>query len=548
MFRRDRNPSTPTLYHSITPFLLLLFAALICACGPRETRVQHGNREQILHVGNGTEPAELDPHIVTGVPENKLITALLEGLVAPDPKTLDAAPGVAERWDISQDQLTYTFHLNRNAKWSNGDPVTAQDFVGSFKRMLMPSLAAEYAYMLFPMRNAEEFNTGKITNFDEVGVKALDPHTLQITLSNPTPYFLSLITHYSWFPVHLPTLQKNGAVYERGNQWTRPKNFVGNGPFTLSEWRLNSYIRVKKSPTYWDADTVRLKEIYFYPTDNQDAEERSFRSGQLHITYELPRPKIERYKRDHPELLRISPYLGTYFYIANVTKPPLDNPKVRRALSLAIERESIVRNVTKGGELPAFHFTPPDTGGYTARTRIETDVEVAKRLLAEAGHPDGQGIPRVEILFNTHDVHRSVAEAIQQMWKKHLNINAQLVNQEWKVVLDAQKQRNFQLTRYGWIGDYADPTSFLDLWVTGGGNNRSGWSNPEYDRLIREAGRTPEREKRFELFQQAEAILLQELPVLPIYFYTRVYLLRPNVKGWHANILDDHPYKHVWLE
>ncbi len=523
----------------------VLLAATLNDC-KRETRVDIGNGDQILHKGNGTEPTDLDPHIVTGVTEHHTIMALLEGLVTEDPVDLHPVPGVAERWDISPDGLVYTFHLRKDAKWSNGEPVTARDFWESYKRILTPSLAAQYAYMHFVVKNAEAYNRGAITNFDEVGYKVLDDRTFQITLENPTPYFLSLLMHTSWFPVHLPTVATYGNPYERGNKWTRPGRFVGNGPFVLEKWRVNDVIVVKKSPTYWDK--VRLNEIRFYPIESADTEERAFRAGQLHMTETMPLGKIDTYKAKHPDLIHIDPYLGTYFYRINVTRPPLNDLRIRRALSLALDRKSIVEDVTRGGQIPALAFTPPGTAGYTSRTQLHEDIDEAKRLLAEAGYPGGKGLPPIELLYNTSEGHRIIAEALQQMWKKNLGVELRLVNQEWKVYLDAQRTINYQVCRAGWIGDYVDPNSFLDMWVTGGGNNETGWSNKEYDRLIAEAGRTRDPLRRLEVFQKAEAILLAELPIIPIYFYTRVGARRPEVKGWYPTILDNHPYKFVYLE
>jgi oligopeptide transport system substrate-binding protein len=528
--------------------LCLLALILHAGCGRRETRVEFGNREQVLYKGNGTEPAELDPQIVTGVTEHHTIMALLEGLVTEDPVDLHPVPGVAERWDISADGRIYTFHLRKDAKWSNGDPVTAQDFLESYKRILTGSLASEYAYMHFVVTNAEAYNQGKITDFSQVGYKALDDHTFQITLTEATPYFLSLMNHSSWFPVHLPTLRKYGKPYERGNKWTRPGHYVGNGPFVLHDWKVNTVVVAKKSPTYWDRARVRLNEIRFFPIDSADTEERAFRSGQLHITETIPLSKIEVYKRKQPELIHIEPYLGIYFYRINVTKPPLNDKRVRQALVASIDREAIVEKITRGGQLPAYHFTPPGTAGYQSRTRITHDLARAKKLLAEAGYPEGRGFPKVELLFNTSEAHRSIAEAIQQMWKVNLGIDVQLVNQEWKVYLDSQHTLNYQLCRAAWIADYVDPNSFLDMWLTGGGNNDTGWSNAEYDRLIAQAARESNPERRSEIFQRAEALLLDELPLIPIYFYTRVGLRRPEVKGYYPNILDNHPYKYIYLE
>ncbi len=528
--------------------LMLIVSLVLSGCSKRETRVEVGNREQVFHFSNGGEPADLDPHTVTGEPEHNILLALFEGLVNADPKTVEPIPGVAERWDISEDGLVYTFHLRKSALWSNGDPVTARDFSESYRRNLLPSLATQYSYMLFPVKNAEAFNTGKITDFNEVGFKVLDDHTLEITLHSPTPYFLSLIIHNSWYPVHLPTLKKHGRIDDRNNRWTRPKNIVSNGPFLLKEWNINSHIRVEKNPTYWDADRTKLNEIYFYPTESADAEERMFRAGQVHTIKECPQAKIQVYQRERPELINIYPILTTYYYRFNVTRPPLTDKRVRQALAMTINRKSLVENVTRGGQFPAYFLTPPDTAGYTCESPISENVAEARRLLAEAGFPDGKGFPKVEILFNTLESHRSIAEAIQQMWRKNLNIEVTLRNEEWKVYLDSTERMDYFVVRAGWGGDYVDPNSFLDLMLTGGGNNNTGWSNPEYDRLIKLAGSTRDQEKRYDAFQKAEAILMDELPIIPIYFYTRPRLIQPSVKGFYPNLLDQHPYQYIYLD
>ncbi len=517
-------------------------------CGKRETLVEAGDRDKVLHIGNGTEPQDLDPDIVTGVQEFHIMMSLLEGLVTEDPVDLHPVPGVAESWDISPDRKVYTFHLRKEARWSNGDPVVAQDFVNGFKRILSPTMGAEYSYMHYVVKNSEEYNEGKITDFDQCGYKVIDDHTLQVTLNNATPYFLSLLLHNSWYPVHLPTVAKWGNPYTRGSKWTRPGRYVGNGAFVLAKWRVNDVIEVRKSPTYWDRDRVKLNAIRFYPIESDDTEERAFRAGQLHITYTLPSSKIDTYRTDDPEVLQIGPFLTTYFYRVNVTKPPVNDKRVRRALAMAIDRESIVKDIMKGGEMPAFNLTPPGTGGYVCQAQFKENVAEAKRLLAEAGYPDGKGMPPVEILYNTLESHRTIAEAIQQMWKTKLGVDARLVNEEWKVYLDSQRSLNYQVCRAGWTGDYNDPNTFLDLLTSGSGNNETGWSNPEYDRLIAQAAATVDPQQRLEVFQKAEALLMDEMPIIPVYFYTRVYLRRPEVKGWYPNVLDNHPFKYMSLE
>jgi oligopeptide transport system substrate-binding protein len=527
---------------------LLLLGLLFTACGQRETRVEIANRDQILIFGNKSEPQDLDPHVVQGVTEHNLIAALLEGLVAEHPETLMPVPGMAERWDISPDGLVYTFYL-RDAKWSNGEPVTASDFIRSYRRILTPTLGSLYSYMLHPIKNAKAFNEGEITDSSQLGLREIDRRTLEITLECPTPYLLNMMAHhYTWWPVHLPTVEKHGDPYRPGNRWTRPENYVGNGPFILAEWVPNSVIRMRKNPDYWDAETVRLNGIDFLPIESVDSEERSFRAGQLHVTYELPNAKIDAYRRNNPELLRMDDYMATYFYRLNMTHPAMQDKRVRHALSQAIDRQAIVETVTRGGQRPAFALTPPDTKGFTPRAQVKFDIEGAKQLLAEAGFPGGRGLPTIEIHYNTSENHRAIAETIQQMWKRNLGIETTLRNEEWKVYLDSQSHTNYVVSRAGWTGDYPDPNTFLDTFLSYSGNNRTGWNNPEFDRLLHEAACTVDEAGRYELFQQAEAILLDDLPVIPLYYYTRVYLLHPAVKNWHPTFLDHHPYKHVYLE
>jgi oligopeptide transport system substrate-binding protein len=283
---------------------------------------------------------------------------------------------------------------------------------------------------------AKDYYDGKLKDFSQVGIKAPDKHTLQITLANPTPYLLKAMCHCAWFPVPVATVAKFGGLDRKGTDWTRPENFVGNGPFRLKTWQPQQKITVERSPTYWDCANVKLDEIDFYPVQNADTEEHMFRTGQLDVTNDLPADKIPFYKRDHPDQLRIEPFLGLYFYCLNVKHPPLDNPKVRRALALAIDRESLIKNVIKGDEEPAYAVSYPGIAGYYPQARLTGTPDDARRLLAEAGYPNGRGFPSLELLYNTNTNHRVVAEAIQQMWKKNLNIDITLTNQEWKVYLD----------------------------------------------------------------------------------------------------------------
>ena len=528
--------------------LCLLAALALPGCSyHHETNVESGRREQILHFGNGDEPQEIDPHVTTGIPEFHIMQALYEGLVSKDPKTLEIVPGVAASWEISADQLHYTFHLRHDARWSNGDPVTAPDFVYSWHRALMPALGNLYAYMFFCIRNAEPFFKGEVRDFSEVGVRAPDDYTIEVQLDHPTPYFLQLLDHHSYYPVNPRVIAKYGAIDERGTGWTRPGRFVGNGPFTLDDWVLNRILTVKRNPYYWDAKTVRLNGIAFYPIQNVNTEERMFRAGELHITDKIPPEKIAVYRRERPEVLHITPYLGTYFYRFNTTRAPFNDVRVRRALAMSIDRKEIVEHVAKGGQPPAWTVTPPNTNGYTARTRIPYDVKEARRLLAEAGYPDGKGFPKVELTFNTAETHRQIAIAAQQMWKSALNIDITLANVDWQVYLDRESRLDYQMTRAAWIGDYLDPTTFLDMFLSDSGNNRTGYKNPEYDALIEKAAQTADQAERYAVLQQAEAILDRDVPVMPIYTYTQTRLISTDVQGWYHNILDQHPYKYLWL-
>jgi oligopeptide transport system substrate-binding protein len=530
-----------------------LLGALVAltGCGRREAApspapAPPGPRLKTLNFGNGAEVQDIDPQIVTGIPEHKIVTALCEGLVAEDAHDLHPVPGVAASWDISPDGLVYTFHLRDNARWSNGDAVTADDFVRSYQRILTPELAAEYAYMLYNhVVGAEDFHAGRLKDFSKVGIKALDPRTLEIRLLHRTPYLLSSMTHYAWFPVHLATVEKFGGLTRRGTGWTKPGNFVGNGPFVIKEWRPNQVFIVERSPTYWDRDAIKLDQIAFYPVDNLDTEERMYRTGQLHVTYEIPTAKIDVYRREDPASLHTDPFLGVYFYRFNVKRKPFTDVRVRRALAFAIDRESLVRNVVRGGERPAYAMSYPDNNGYTPRALLTGTVEDAQRLMAAAGYPRGEGFPTVELMYNSQQNHRLVAEAIQQMWRENLGINVTLSNREWKVYIDAQRTRNYDIQRAGWIADYADPHVFLDLWQSGGGNNDTGWGSTDYDRLLAEALKAPNDTERYVFYQRMDRILVNEVPVMPIYYYNRVHLVSPKLRGYYPTLLDNHPWKGV---
>lgn len=530
---------------------LSLFAAIQSGCWSRETAVERGIREQVLHRGLGADVADLDPHVITGLSEINVVSTLFEGLIGENSTDLSPVPGVAERWEVSADGLTYTFHLRANARWSNGVPVTAQDFVASYRRVLTPSLGADYATMLYVVEGAQAYHRGQSADFTQVGIVAPNERTLLIRLEHPTPHFLALVTHPVWYPVHRPSLEQSGDPDRRGGNWTRPGSLVGNGPFTLRDWRSGKVVIVEKSPTYWDSTNVRLNGIHFHVTDSVEAEERMFRSGQLHITEALPVGKVDAYRQSAgPQggVLRISPFLDTYFYRLNVTRPFLNDKKVRRALALAVDRTAIVEKITRGGQQPAYSFTPPGTAGYVPPTDFAGGFAAARELLAAAGYPGGQGLPAFELLITSSGNHRVIAEAVQEMWRRELGITVNLVNMEQRTLLAQRRTLDYQILRSDWVGDYLDPNSFLEIFTGASGNNHTGWQNSHYDALIYEAARTTDSVRRHEVLRRAETLLLDEAPIIPVYFYTTVRLVHPSVRGWHDTLLDRHPYKHVWLE
>ena len=548
---RQRHPA-PGIYRILhmktkaVHWLSGLSCLLLLSCTESISPVDEALKTGELLWGNGTEIQGLDPHLVTGVPEHRVLIALCEGLTTYDPAGGKPRPGVAERWEISADGTRYLFHLRPDARWHNGDPVTAEDFVWSWQRLLTPALGAPFANMLYPVRNAERYHRGELEDFSQVGVRALDSHRLEVQLIAATPYFLSLLPHYSTYALHRPTLLQHGAMDDRNSPWTRPENFLCNGPFRLAEWEKNRHLRVVKTDTYWDAASVRLNAVRYLPVDKASTEERMFRAGQLHITSTLPLEQIPGWQGN--PLMHLDSYLGTYFYRLNTTRPPLDDVRVRRALAMAIDKDTLVQTVTGAGERPAHSFTPPQPAlGFEPDTQQPFDPEEARRLLAEAGYPGGKGMRQLELLYNTSEGHRKIAVAIQEMWRQHLGIQIQLHNQDWKVYLQKSQAMDYDISRAGWIADYEDPNSFLEIMVTDRGNNKTGWSDVQFDSLVARAARL-KGEERIGTLLQAERTLISGQPVIPIYFYTNKYLLHSDVRGWQANVLDTHLPKYLYLQ
>ncbi len=530
-------------------FLSLTLASLSFSSCSKTSRVAEATANKHLLLANGSEPKALDPALVSAVGDANIMRALFEGLVANHPSSdTIVEPGVAESWSSNDEFTVWDFKLRKDAKWSNGDPVTAGDFIYSYHRMLHPELASPYASMLWFIKNAEEFNREEISDFSKVGLESSSDHDLRITLKNPAPFFLQVLKHTSWLPVHQPTIEKFGTMTDQFTLWQRPGNHVGNGPFKLDSWKINRSVEVTPNPHYWDRDIVKLKKISFFPIPNEYTEERAFSDNQVHNTYTVAPSLIPFYQKHHPELIKIEPYAGSYFYRVNVNQKPLDDPKVRRALALAIDRKSIVEQVTLGGQIPATAFTPPSETGYSPDPRISHDPEEARRLLAEAGYPGGKGFPEINLTYNTQDSHRNIAVSIQDMWRRELGIGTiNLLNQEWKVFQATIIDEKYDIARAGWIGDYTDPTTFLNMWRPGETNNNTGWANEVFAEALESASYLSDPNARFEKLREAENILMDDLPIIPLYWYTRVYLKHPDIVNWDPLILDNHPYKHIDL-
>jgi oligopeptide transport system substrate-binding protein len=530
---------------------VIALAGVLAACGPAEepaapgregSATQAGN---VLRVGNGAEPQTLDPHRAEGVPESNILRDLYEGLVgeAPDGSLV---PGAAESWTVSEDGLVYTFRIRADARWSNGDPVTAADFEFGLQRSVDPATLSRYSSILFPIVNAEA-----VVNGDEppeaLGVRALDDDRLEIRLNAPTPYLLGLLTHSTTYPVHRPSLEAHGE------RFARPGKLVGNGAYRLAEWTVQSHVRLARNPHYWGAPQVQIDTVYYYAIENPDAELKRYRADELDITGALPYKQLTWVRENLGDELVISPYLGSYYFGYNLTRPPFKDARaLRAALAMAIDRDILTAKVAGAGEIPAYGWVPPVTG-YTAQqpawatwTQVQRNAR-ARELYAEAGYSAADPL-RVEILYNTNENHKRLSVAIASMWKEVLGVQTSLVNQEWKVFLETRNRKeDTQVFRAGWIADYNDAYSFAQLMHSKNEQNDSGYVSAEYDDYLDRAARERDPVARSQLMEAAERVLLEDLPIIPVYFYVSKHLVKPRVAGFTPNIMDHHPTKHLSL-
>jgi oligopeptide transport system substrate-binding protein len=516
--------------------IALLLLCLLAGCGSGDQRAD-------LVILNGAEPESIDPAVITGQLEGRICYALFEGLLHFD-RFGKPQPGIAESWDLSNDGKTYTFHLRASARWSNGDPVTAKDFLLSWRRLLLPETASEYAYLLYHVQNAQPFNEGTLKDFGRVGLKAIDDRTFRVELEAPVPYFLDLCSFATLLPVHLPTVEKYG------DDWIKPDKLVNNGAFLLKEWRLNYRLRLQKNPLYWDASHVALNTIDALPIDNSITAYNFYASkvADLILDKGLTPPSLIPDLKSRPDF-HAAPFLGNYFIRFNVKRKPLADVRVRQAFAMAIDRERIVQKITQAGEPPAYSFTPPGTAsGYQPPRMFDRDVQKARRLLAEAGYPDGKGFPTVTYLYDSKKLNEDIAVEIQNMLSDALGVHIELQKQEWKVYLNSLSRLDYDFARSSWVGDYNDPNTFIDCFVTDGGNNRTGWSSKEYDDLVAAAGLEADSAKRSQVFHRAEEILLnQGTPICPLYYYVGIQIYDgQKFGGIEPNLLDEHPFREMY--
>ncbi|MEI6896038.1 MAG: ABC transporter substrate-binding protein [Psychromonas sp.] len=493
--------------------------------------------KQELVRGNGTEVASLDPHKTEGVPESHVIRDLLEGLVNQDADG-NTIPGVAERWE-TDDNKTFTFYLRKDAKWSNGDPVTAHDFVYSFQRAVDPETASPYSWYLdmTTMVNASDIIAGK-KDKSTLGVKALDDFTFQVQLDNAVPYFVMMMGHTTMKPVHKATVEKFG------DEWTRSENFVGNGAFVVNNWVVNERIELVPNKYYWDNANTVLTKVTFLPIENQVSEMNRFLSGEIDMTYEVPNEHFKRLQKEHPESLQIKGNLCTYYYNFNTHKAPFDDVRVRKAISYAIDRNIVTDALLGQGQKPAYFLTPeiisgfsPELPAYGKLTQKERNTK-AKALLAEAGYNESNPL-KFTLLYNTSENHKKLAVAIGSMWKKTLGVEVTLENQEWKTYLETKKLGNFEAARAGWCGDYNEASTFTSLME---GKNTTGgihYKSAAYDELVKRSTEATSEQERTQLYYAQEKMLAKDMPIAPIYQYVTTRLVNPHVGGYAVNNAED---------
>jgi len=517
-----------------------LFLLSLGGCTPRETAVELATRSGTLLLGNAAEPADLDPHLATTLSDQVIINSLFEGLTVLDEASMRPLPAAAESWEGSPDGLTWTFRLRPDLRWSNGDPLTAADFIRAWQRALTPAIAADNAWYLFVLKNAAAYNSGKLADrSEEIGATAPDARTLVLTLEHPTPYLPALLSLPAWFPLHSGSLEKFGAYTQRGRPWTRPGQLIGNGPYMLAAWEPNARIVLEKNPQHRDAAHSQIQRIVFLPIENPDDEERAHRAGQIHATFTLPVTKISTWRKNAPAVLRIDPLLQSHFLRINTAAhPALADASNRRALSRSIERELLARSVLQASRAPATSLVPP-IGDYkpasipsdeaapsaSATPRLDAGTSTERNFL---------GLPNLELIVRNDALMPRVAEALQAMWKAQIGIDISITQLDQKTWIQRQQTGDYQLCLSAWTADYPDPLTFLELFQSDSPYNWTGWASSDYDSLLARAAHMSEPTTRLALLREAEALLLDEAPIAPLYFGAETRLVHPSVKNWTA--------------
>jgi oligopeptide transport system substrate-binding protein len=530
-------------------FLSLLGAGVLlcCGCGPGPRSRGPENGGNVLRIGNATEPQTLDPHQMMDLQQIAIGRGLFEGLVTLDDHTLEPLPGAAMAWEISEDGLVYTFHLRPDGRWSDGSPVTAGDFIYAFRRILSPQLASPTAELLFPVARARDYYGGRV-DWESVGVRAPDNLCLEITLERPTPYFLSLLTHPAWSPLSRANVEIHGPSTRQNSSWTRPGSLVSNGPYRLVNWRVGDRVTLEKNPHHWRDLTGAPDAVVFYAIADSSTEQNAFENGELDVTATIPPDRIDAMRHLSPETLQEIETIGVFYYLLRCDRGPLMDRHLRRALALAIDRRELCRLLHRDPRFAAESLVPRNVGGYAyGGHSLSWDPAAARKELALAGFGPANPSPPLVLALNSTPSHLLIAQAVQEMWRRELGIDVELLIEEWKSFLLTRRAGNFAIARGGWIGDYNDPLTFLDNFRGAAVNNFSRWHCDAYDRALEAASGTLERRERFHHFQEAEAILLEEVPAIPLYFETSKHRVSPLVRGWHPNILDYHLYQNIRL-
>ncbi|MBI4126489.1 MAG: peptide ABC transporter substrate-binding protein [Deltaproteobacteria bacterium] len=488
----------------------------------------------------GSEPSSLDPHITSTEIDYNTLLQLFEGLVVPNPDKGGVSPGVAERWTVSPDGKTYTFYLRKNAKWSDGSSVTTNDFVYSWERAANPKTASPYATRFDSIKNGQAYVKGELKDPKQLGFRAIDDWTFQVELVAPFPPFLDLLCHLTFTPI------KKSVVEAYGDQWARPEHWVSNGAFVLKEWMPYDRIVLTKNPHYWNRDRVALETLIGTSTEDLDTVLKQFDAGELDFSYHVPQTKIPLL-RSKPNF-REGTSFGLYYYPINVKHPVLQDARIRRALALAIDRKTITEKVMRTGEAIAEGYIPPGVTNYRYQKLLAYNPQQAKQLLAEAGYADGKGFPELTLSYNTVDLHRMIAEAVQRMWKENLGITVNLVNRDWKTHIKTLQNHDYDLARMGFTGDYIYPSTILELFLEHTPNNYTQWSHAEYERLWKEANKESDGAKRLALYAQMEKIIGSEIPGIPIFFYANHWMVSPKVKGLAVSPLRNFLLKNVSMK